>query len=162
MYVTKAKDAGKNPVFRCASCQLSETKRDQIAREARLQREKEAQQAFEQNGEVLNQPLEDTADPMCCAAKILSLQSDFANEKPLLQKVIEEAGHICVFLPKFHCELNPIELYWAFIKHYYRKYSIHCKSFSHCKALFEKVRKICPVSIIRKYFRKIDRQMDIY
>lgn len=44
----------------------------------------------------------------------------------------------------------------------YRKYSIHCKSFSDCKALFEKVRKIFPVSTIRKYFRKIDRQMDIY
>lgn len=117
LYVAKSKEAGKNPVFRCASCQLTETKRDQAAREARLQREKEAQDAFERNKEMENQAFKDTDDPMCCAARILSLQSDFANEKPLLQKVIEEAGHICIFLPKFHCELNPIEIYWVFIKH---------------------------------------------
>lgn len=56
----------------------------------------------------------DTKD--CCWSKILSLQSDFVNEKPLLQMVIEEAGHVCLFLPKFHCELNPIELLWSYIE----------------------------------------------
>lgn len=30
--------------------------------------------------------------------------------------IIEDGGHICLFLPKFHCELNPIEIYWAYIK----------------------------------------------
>ncbi|TFK57758.1 hypothetical protein BDN72DRAFT_782883 [Pluteus cervinus] len=43
------------------------------------------------------------------------------SEKPLLQIVIEQAGHKCVFLPKFHCELNPIELVWAQVKHYFRE-----------------------------------------
>lgn len=52
----------------------------------------------------------------CCWFKILSLQSDFVNEKPLLQMVIEEAGHVCLFLPKFHCDLNPIELFLSYIK----------------------------------------------
>ncbi|KAG0144232.1 hypothetical protein CROQUDRAFT_47629, partial [Cronartium quercuum f. sp. fusiforme G11] len=46
-----------------------------------------------------------------CWSKILGSQSDFASEKPLLQMVIEEVGHICLFLPKFHCELNPIEIF---------------------------------------------------
>ena len=26
--------------------------------------------------------------------------------------VIEKAGHKCLFLPKFHCELNPIKMVW--------------------------------------------------
>jgi hypothetical protein len=30
--------------------------------------------------------------------------------KSMLETVIREAGHLCIFLPKFHCELNPIEM----------------------------------------------------
>lgn len=48
--------------------------------------------------------------------KVLSLQADFLAEKPQLQLVIEVAGHKCYFLPKFHCELNPIEMYWGWVK----------------------------------------------
>ena len=33
--------------------------------------------------------------------------------KSLVQEVIEAAGHICIFLPKFHCELNFIEFFWC-------------------------------------------------
>ena len=35
---------------------------------------------------------------------------------PRLQQVIEAAGHKCYFLPKFHCELNPIKMYWGWVK----------------------------------------------
>jgi hypothetical protein len=59
---------------------------------------------------------EDTTNGMCCMLRCMSLQDDFLAEKPLLQTVIENAGHVCLFLPKYHCELNPIELYWAFAK----------------------------------------------
>ncbi|KAG0144255.1 hypothetical protein CROQUDRAFT_47577, partial [Cronartium quercuum f. sp. fusiforme G11] len=52
----------------------------------------------------------------CCWSKIFGSQSDLASEIPLLQMVIEEAGHICLFLSKIHCELNLIELLWAYIK----------------------------------------------
>jgi hypothetical protein len=55
-------------------------------------------------------------DKSCCWSKILSEQSDFINERPMLQTMIKDAGHVCLFLPKFHCELNPIELFWSFIK----------------------------------------------
>lgn len=53
---------------------------------------------------------------MCCMRKVLSEQDDFLTEKPLLQLIIERAGHKCYFLPKFHCELNPIEMYWGWVK----------------------------------------------
>lgn len=39
----------------------------------------------------------------------------FIDEKPLLQIIIEKAGHKCYSLPKFHCELNPIEVGWRFV-----------------------------------------------
>ncbi|KIJ56286.1 hypothetical protein M422DRAFT_96844, partial [Sphaerobolus stellatus SS14] len=47
----------------------------------------------------------------CCMPKALQSQADFCAEKSLLQTILEEAGHHCYFLPKFHCELNPIEMY---------------------------------------------------
>jgi hypothetical protein len=28
----------------------------------------------------------------------------------MLESLIKNAGHKCIFLPKFHCELNPIEM----------------------------------------------------
>jgi hypothetical protein len=43
-------------------------------------------------------------------AHLLSKQDDFANQVSMLKIVIKEAGHECIFLPKFHCELNPIEM----------------------------------------------------
>ena len=43
-----------------------------------------------------------------------SKQEDFNNQISMLEtvnySVIQEAGHLCIFLPKFHCELNPIEM----------------------------------------------------
>ena len=49
--------------------------------------------------------------------RVLALQEDFQSEKPLMQSIIEDAGHICIFLPRFHCELNPIEMLWGYGKH---------------------------------------------
>ena len=46
----------------------------------------------------------------CCMAHILSKQDDFATQISMLKSVIQEAGHKCIFLPKFHCKLNPIEM----------------------------------------------------
>ena len=46
----------------------------------------------------------------CCMARILSKQDDFTNQISTLKSVIQEAGHECIFLPKFHCKLNPIEM----------------------------------------------------
>ena len=46
----------------------------------------------------------------CCMARLLSKQDDFRNQISLLEEKIRVRSHICVFLPKFHCELNPIEM----------------------------------------------------
>lgn len=49
---------------------------------------------------------------------------DFQNfVKSALQEEIEKLGHGCDFLPKFHCELNPIERVWAKSKRYVRDHT---------------------------------------
>jgi len=57
----------------------------------------------------------------CCALRILEVQQDFANEISLLEQVVHEAGHEVIFYPKFHCELNYIEYFWAAVKRYTRE-----------------------------------------
>ena len=58
-----------------------------------------------------------SADEWCCMYCVLSLQEDFQSEKPLVQMIIEDAGHVCLFLPRFHYELNPIEMLWGYAKY---------------------------------------------
>jgi transposase len=68
----------------------------------------------------------------------LGLQPDFMKQKSLIQKVIEAAGHLCIFLPKFHCELNFIEFFWGGIKRYLRE---------HCNYTFEALKENMPKAL---------------
>lgn len=54
---------------------------------------------------------------------VLSYHDDFLNEKANVEHYVESRGHIALFLPKFHCELNPIEQVWGHSKRYYRAYT---------------------------------------
>jgi hypothetical protein len=56
------------------------------------------------------------ASNACCNKRILELQPDFMEQKYLVQEIIEGAGHLCLFLLKFHCELNPIEYFWGTVQ----------------------------------------------
>ena len=49
--------------------------------------------------------------------------TDFQQQKTLLEEYIELRGHICVFYPKFHCELSPIERVWCQSKKHTRAYA---------------------------------------
>ena len=46
----------------------------------------------------------------CCMARLLSQHDDFHNQLSMLEQLIHDARHECLFLPKFHCKLNPIEM----------------------------------------------------
>ena len=54
----------------------------------------------------------------CCEKCILELQLHFQEQKSLVQEVIEVAGHLSIFLPKFYCKLNFIEFFLGVVKRY--------------------------------------------
>jgi hypothetical protein len=54
------------------------------------------------------------------AETILASQPDFLEQKCSIAEIIEKAGHLCLFLPKYHCELNIIEFFWGATKRYTR------------------------------------------
>ncbi|PIL28057.1 hypothetical protein GSI_09809 [Ganoderma sinense ZZ0214-1] len=56
----------------------------------------------------------------CCCRRILFNQSDFVHVETILERVCKARGFRVIFLPKFHCELNPIEQCWGHGKRDYR------------------------------------------
>jgi hypothetical protein len=82
------------------------------------------------------------------------------EQKSLVQEVIEAAGHLCIFLPKFHCELNFIEFFWGAVKQYL---------WEHCNYNFEALKENMPkalasvsVEMIRKWEHQMKRWMEAY
>lgn len=41
--------------------------------------------------------------------KEISTHSDFRDEKTKLEHFLNNCGHVCIMLPKFPCELDPIQ-----------------------------------------------------
>jgi hypothetical protein len=95
----------------CRRCKLSREAQEQLRHEA-LAAMEHGEEPSELHADIVSESLSAT----CCMRKMLANQQDFKDEKPLIQAIIEEAGHKCWFLPKFHCELNPIEMYWGWVK----------------------------------------------
>ena len=100
------------------------------------------------------------ADPTCCAIHRMAAQPDFQAQKSILYEALENTRHVCEFLPKFHCELAPIENFWGFSKAYTRQ---------HCDYSINTLRKTVPESLdavplssIRKYFRRACHLMQAY
>ena len=93
--------------------------------------------------------------------EILGSHSDFKNEKSRIERfLVEEKGHIVYFLPKYHCELNPIERVWAQAKRYtkaYCNYSIQSLRKNIVSAL-----ETVPLESIQKHFRKVRHYMFAY
>ncbi|KIK79762.1 hypothetical protein PAXRUDRAFT_53291, partial [Paxillus rubicundulus Ve08.2h10] len=56
----------------------------------------------------------------CCCHRILFNEPDFLNVESLLETQCCECGFHMIFLPKFHCELNFIEMCWGYAKQIYQ------------------------------------------
>ena len=54
----------------------------------------------------------------CFNKCILEQQPDFCEQESLAHERIKAAGHVYLFLLKFHCELNFIEFFWDMVKKY--------------------------------------------
>ena len=96
----------------------------------------------------------------CCWRKFLAHQPDFASQVSMLEEVVTLSGHLFLLLPKFHCELNPIELYWGEAKRYCR---------NNCDYKFSSLQTTVPEALqsvnlekIRKFCRMCFRYMDAY
>jgi hypothetical protein len=107
-------------VGKCKCCKTLQAKKDTEGRvaaaEAMGQEDTLTDEEISQADEVVVAP----ANEWCCMYHVLSVQDDFANEKSLIQHYLEGHRHNCMYLPKFHCELNLIELLWGYAK--YRKF----------------------------------------
>jgi len=98
--------------------------------------------------------------PPCCLARILQNHKDFREQESAIASVIKGRGHKCLFLPKFHCELNPIEMYWGYGKTRYRQVQ---------KSTFEEAKKQVPIALdacqtdtLRRFCNRSFRFMDAY
>jgi hypothetical protein len=87
----------------------------------------------------------------CGAKRILDQQPNFQAQKSLVQETIKGMGYICMFLPKYHCEINFIEYFWGTVKHYLQE---HCDySFATLKLNIPKALASVPVELIRKWMQ---------
>jgi hypothetical protein len=107
---------GSKLVGVCRTCKLGQAARKKAIKEAKTRLDEIDGSGMESLGgrgvsEMEEADLFRPSD--CCMQCVLLLQKDFQSEKPLLQLMIEKAGHKCLFLPKFHCEQNPIEMVWG-------------------------------------------------
>lgn len=96
----------------------------------------------------------------CCCKRILELQPDFRAQKSLVQEVIEEAGNLCIFLQKYHCELNFIEFFWGAVKSVLRA---NCDyTFETLKSNMPLALRSVPIQTIRHWQHRIYRWMAAY
>ena len=94
----------------------------------------------------------------CCARKVLAMEQDFREQKGQLTEELESRGQVVLFLPKFHCELNPIEPYWCQAKWYCRE---------NCEYTFDSLRTTVPEALasvrnssILGFWNKVYRVID--
>ena len=81
----------------------------------------------------------------------------FKNERTKIEHFLNKKGYGCIFLPKFHCELNLIERCWGQAKRYTR---------AHCNYTIAGLRKNVPLGLdcvtaenTRNCFRKTRHYM---
>jgi hypothetical protein len=106
-----AEVGGEKKVFeKCSQCRKSAAKKDAerhvALAEMAGQEDSLDDMVLEEASEVVNE----LQNWWYCLSWVSSLQDDFINEKPEIQHYLEGRGHICMFYPKFHCEINPIEM----------------------------------------------------
>lgn len=105
--------------------------------------------------------LEQSKQKYCgCVTCRLAEQEDFKEQSSALEEIAEARSsaqfkHNCIFLPKFHPELNPIERVWSRMKWYVRKY---CNNKSNLEELLKRMVEglgsvNLPLNLVRKYIR---------
>ena len=89
---------------------------------------------------------------------ILQNMPDFKYEKTKVEKLLNSNNFQSYFIPKFYCELNPIERVWGQSKKYTRA---HC-NYSFVENTLEQSLDNIPIDTIRRFFRKTRDYMTGY
>lgn len=77
------------------------------------------------------------------------------------KRALEKHGYQCLFLPKFHCELNPIEQCWGYAKREYRKYPASSKEADLERNVLQALDSV-PLVSMRRFFTRSMRFADAY
>lgn len=97
----------------------------------------------------------------CCARYVLSQQPDFLEQKAWLEEECNKLDMSIIYFPKYHCELNFIEIVWGYIKSYHRKtctYNFNDLEQNLPVTLSQKI----PLIFIKKAYRHCFRFMSGY
>ena len=98
---------------------------------------------------------------MCCGSYVLSQEPDFMEQKEWLTEVVNAAGFNIIFFPKYHCELNFIEMIQGWVKGHYRRTCTYNYA-DLKKRLPEAFLDVIPLAFIRRAARYCFRFMDGY
>ena len=71
----------------------------------------------------------------------------------MIEHLLEREGLKGIFLPKFHCELNPIERVWGQAKKYSRAHTNF--TFIRLRTIIDPSLDSVSVDLIQKYFRRM-------
>ena len=85
--------------------------------------------------------------------KTLQEMHDFKYEKTKVESLLLENNYKGFFIPKFHCELNPIKRVWAHSKKFTRAQCDY--SFNGLESTIIPALDSVTLDFIRKYFRKM-------
>ena len=176
-YIMICKERDMKDVGKCLVCSKSEIYKDAERRVMFAEAVGEATSSADEKTVAGTETPPASDDMWCCMQRVLSLQEDFQAERPLIQMLIEDLGHICLFLPRFHCKLNLIEMLWGYGKYCacisldravlaspllsgYR--TLADGRFATAKTLVPKCLNLCELTMIRKFFQKSWRYLDAY
>jgi len=87
-----------NVVGKCASCAKSQKHKDAEWRVTFVEATGEGTASAEDIAVADTLFTPDDSYEWCCMHCVLALQEDFRSEKPHIQQLIEDAGHVCLFL----------------------------------------------------------------
>ncbi|KAJ1299988.1 hypothetical protein OPQ81_003836 [Rhizoctonia solani] len=97
----------------------------------------------------------------CCCRRALFCQPDFESRDSTLEEAAQKLGTQVVFLPKYHCELNPIEQCWGYAKKKYRDMPETNKESVMKQYVIDAVDSV-PLLSIRKFAARTQRFVDAY
>lgn len=91
---------------------------------------------------------------------VLSNHEDSCNEKSVVEFYIVSLGHHCLFIPKYHCELNPTGRVWGHAKKHTRAFCNY--SITGLRKTMIPALETVDVYLIRNFFRKARDYLQAY